>query len=404
MARKLGGAARDALDSARKQERGSSRRRLTSAGSALSRNADDDHGGILLRLLDGWGATRADELEAAIVVPRIGAREDSRWRGRRQDARGYRAQLGIAREGARCARCRSTLLASWPKSLDQARRRVELFSKFSPDPRILRGIAAAALRHRSSSSLRFHKAVAKLFAESPVRWLATAIDDIIKVHDELEIVEIYDDALTLAKDAPAPGTAPAGLLEEARPFLAARDTLESLWATHVANPGDLAHRAVLADALQASGDPRGEFIALQLQSTLDTAAKKRTSELLAAHADEWTGPIPLVSKSARRFERGFLVKLSCRAAGRELTAVFDRPEWATIEDLFIDGANTVLARVVRRMPLLRRLATPHSKLLADLARTGKYAQIEALATASDFLAPRDRFPSLRVMAVAGSAS
>ena len=394
MARKLGGAARDALESARKGERGSSRRRLT---GALARDAGDERGATLLRLLDGWRATRAGDLETAITT--LGT-ELARVRGgalagkTREDIEAAWEQLAKQRDPRDLDRL---LLTSWPKSLDQARRRVELFGKFSPDPRILRGIATAAIRHRSSSSLRFHKAVAKLFVECPAPWLVGAIDEIINSHDDEQIVEIYADARELAASARA-AKAPATLLAETRPVLGARAHLDALWATHVANPGDLAHRAVLADALQAAGDPRGEFIALQLKADPDTAQKQRIKELLAAHADEWTCPIPLVSKNARRFERGFLVELSCRAAGRELTATFDRPEWVTVEDLLLDGANTVLARLVRRMPVLRRLATPHANLLADLARTGTYSQIVALASAGGWLAPRDRFPNVRVIA------
>jgi uncharacterized protein (TIGR02996 family) len=397
MARKLGTAARDALDSARAAERGTSRRRLAAASTKLARNADDERGAILLRLLDGWRATRSLELEVAITLLGI---ELARVRGGALTAKTREAIEDDWQALAKHRDARDVdrlLLTSWPKSLDHARRRVELFAKFSPDPRILRGIATAATRHRSSSSLRFHKAVAKLFAESPVAWLAPAIDEVINTHDAEDIVAIYDDARSLAQGARTAPT-PASLADDVRRLRGTRADLDALWATHVANPGDLAHRAVLADALQTSGDPRGEFIALQLHPDPDATTKKRIAELLAAHADAWTGPIPLVSKSARRFERGFLVKLSCRGAGRELTASYDRSEWVTIEDLFIDGANTVLAQIVRRMPLLRRLATPHANLLIALARTGTYPQLHALACERGYLAPRDRFPNLRVMA------
>jgi uncharacterized protein (TIGR02996 family) len=397
MARKLGTVARDALESARAGHQGTSRRRLTAANAKLAKNADDERGAILLRLLDGWRATRSLELESAIAV--LGT-ELARARGGALTAKTREALEDDWEALAKHRDARDVdrlLLTSWPKSLDHARRRVDLFTKFSPDPRILRGIASAATRHRSSSSLRFHKAVAKLFSESPVAWLVAAIDDIIKTHDDEEIVAIYDDARSLAQGARTAPT-PATLVDEVRRLRGASADLDALWATHIATPGDLAHRAVLADALQSAGDPRGELIALQLHPSPDTTTKKRIADLLAAHADAWTGPIPLVSKSARRFERGFLVKLSSRGAGRELTASYDRPEWVTIEDLFLDGANTVLAQVVRRMPLLRRLATPHAPLLLALARTGTYPQLHALACERPYLAPRDRFPNLRVMA------
>lgn len=397
IARKLGTAARDALDAARAAERGTSRRRLTAANATLAKNADDERGALLLRLLDGWRATRSDDLEAGITI--LGA-ELARVRG---GALAARTREQVEDDWEALAKRRDArdvdrlLLTSWPKSLDHARRRVDLLAKFPPDPRILRGIAAAATRHRSSSSLRFHRSVAKLFGESPVAWLAPAIDAIIKAHDDEHIVDTYDAALAVARtsrSSPPPST----LLADARRLHAARTDLDALWQTHLEPPADLAHRAVLADALQAAGDPRGEFITLQLQPDPDPATRKRIATLLAAHADAWTGPIPLVSRSTRVFQHGFLAKLSTRGSGRELTASYDRPEWVTIEDLFIDGANTVLAQIVRRMPLLRRLATPHAPLLAALARTGTYPSIEALACNAPYLAPRDRFPNLRVMA------
>ena len=393
LARKLGGIARDALERERKDSKGGSKRRLTNAASKL----DDERGAQLLRLLDGWRATRSNELASAIEFLGL---ELGRLRGGALTAKSREALeeawVDLARD--RDPRDVDRLLAtSWPKLLDHARKRVDMFAKFPPDPRILRGIAVAATRHRSDSSLRFHRAVADLFAETPVPELEKAIDTIIKSHDCAEIVEIYDDALSAAR-AIKPSAPHPSVLDDAAKVLRAQADLDALWATHCTDPGDLAHRAVLADALQATGDPRGELIALQLAPELDAAAKKRVAELLAAHADEWTGPIPMVSKSARKFERGFIVKLSCRAVGNELVATFDRPEWVTVEDLFIDGANCPLARLIKRMPLLRRLATPHGELLAQLARTGNYPQIEALACERGWLPPSDRFTGLRVMA------
>ncbi len=397
LARKLGGSAREALARVREDSSGGSKRRLTNATTRLDKNADDDRGAQLLRLLDGWRATRETRLASAIEFLGL---ELGRLRGGALTAKTREALeedwIDLAKD--RDSRDVDRLLAtSWPKSLDHARRRVELFAKFAPDPRILRGIAAAATRHRSDSSLRFHRAVAELFAETPIPELVGAIDAIIKSHDCAEIVEIYEDALSVAQQVkPTPPS--ESVLDDAARVLRVQASLDALWATHCTDPGDLVHRAVLADALQASGDPRGELIALQLAPELDATAKKRVAELLAAHADEWTGPIPLVSKSARRFERGFIVKLSCRAIGNELTSTFDRPEWVTIEDLFLDGANCPLARLIKRMPLLRRFATPHHELLVQLARTGNYPQIEALACGRGWLPHFDRFTGLRVMA------
>src|SRR5258706_7507622 len=58
----------------------------------------------------------------------------------------------------------------------------------------------------------------------------------------------------------------------------------------LANPDDLALRAVYADELQAAGDPRGEFIALELAN--DPAHAGRRIALLAKHARQWWPELP----------------------------------------------------------------------------------------------------------------
>lgn len=398
LARKLGRDAQVALDAARTTASGAERRRLAAAGTALGPRfeADGERGALLLRLLDGWRATRAVELEEPIA--QLGA-ELARTREPLAD----KSRVVLETKWQTVARRKDPLdvtrllEASWPKSLDAARRRVELFAKFLPDPRITRGIATSAAKHRSESSLRFHRSVAQLIVGAPMREAVAAIDAIEKAHDAPEIVEIYAEARELCAGLP---TMPpdATILAELAQAKGGWADLDSLWAAHVADPGDLATRAVLGDALQRAGDPRGEFIALQLAGATSSEAKQRINELLRAHADAWTGPIPLVSKTARRFERGFLVALSSRGIGHELTATFARREWVTIEDLFIDGASTVLAQLVKRMPLLRRLATPHADLVAQLARTGRYPSIEAIATNRGWLAANTAFPNLRVVA------
>ena len=51
--------------------------------------------------------------------------------------------------------------------------------------------------------------------------------------------------------------------------------LESLFAAVYARPADDGARQVLADALQELGDPRGEFISLQLQSRRTQRSERR---------------------------------------------------------------------------------------------------------------------------------
>ncbi|MBL8916623.1 MAG: TIGR02996 domain-containing protein [Archangium sp.] len=103
--------------------------------------------------------------------------------------------------------------------------------------------------------------------------------------------------------------------------------LEAIYA----RPEDDGARAVYADALSARGDPRGEFITLQLAPKLTTAQRARMRSLLDKHERIWSGPLVTVLEK-RTYERGFLV------AGELGYLVSERlhptaPEWKTVERL-----------------------------------------------------------------------
>ncbi len=118
--------------------------------------------------------------------------------------------------------------------------------------------------------------------------------------------------------AKLPATKPVGDAERARwaavsgrPSRKARGDVASLYQAVLASPHDDEPRIVLADALQEIGDPRGEFMALQLaeasgQATVE--AVKRADALLKKHKKEWLGAIGRVTYRAR-FRRGFLDEL-----------------------------------------------------------------------------------------------
>ena len=82
--------------------------------------------------------------------------------------------------------------------------------------------------------------------------------------------------------------------------------LEQLWAEVLARPDDDEPRRVLADALQERGDPRGEFIALQLKG--ETV---RSKALLEQHLRGWLPQWPL--SSPPEFVRGFPAHQALRA-------------------------------------------------------------------------------------------
>lgn len=92
-------------------------------------------------------------------------------------------------------------------------------------------------------------------------------------------------------------------------------------------PDDDGPRLVLADVLMEAGDPRGEFIALQLQPRRSRKAELKLSRLLERHRAAFLGPLAgCVSERGQVWERGFLA--ACRATldGR----LVDEPSLGTL--------------------------------------------------------------------------
>lgn len=73
--------------------------------------------------------------------------------------------------------------------------------------------------------------------------------------------------------------------------------IDKLRALAISRPSDYELREVLADALLAANDPRGELIQMQIALTrrvppnVREHAEQRSRELLAKHESEWTGAI-----------------------------------------------------------------------------------------------------------------
>ncbi len=93
-------------------------------------------------------------------------------------------------------------------------------------------------------------------------------------------------------------------------------------------PADRARRQVLADALQEAGEPRGEFIALQLAQE----GEARQQALLKAHRKAWLGPFASsVEAAGCHFEGGFVSELAFKPLRATKFNTFARaPEWATV--------------------------------------------------------------------------
>lgn len=111
---------------------------------------------------------------------------------------------------------------------------------------------------------------------------------------------------------------------------AAPVALASLYAPIWADPRDLTRRQVLADLLLERGDPRGEFISLQLAN----ASPKRQKKLLSAHRDAWLGKLAGIvdlKDEPPVFEAGFVTELTVKGVRKgQFLLASDAPEWATV--------------------------------------------------------------------------
>jgi uncharacterized protein (TIGR02996 family) len=109
-------------------------------------------------------------------------------------------------------------------------------------------------------------------------------------------------------------------------------------------PDDDAPRAAYAEHLRAAGDPRGDFVDLQLRAAkgpLSPADARREAALLKKHGRAWLGPLaPIVVRDRSRFTRGFPSHLFIFAGDpSEMRALAGNPAWATVEALEFTHRN-----------------------------------------------------------------
>ncbi|PRP93791.1 hypothetical protein ENSA5_41920 [Enhygromyxa salina] len=121
-----------------------------------------------------------------------------------------------------------------------------------------------------------------------------------------------------------------------------------------ADPDADARRLVYADWLTEQGDPRGEFITLQLaRAGTDAPASARERELLRRHEAEWAGVLHAVlGRDGRVFERGFLSAASIEV-GKLDAEIVGASEWSTLRSL--DGHVPELLALRGRLDRLRSL-------------------------------------------------
>jgi uncharacterized protein (TIGR02996 family) len=163
-----------------------------------------------------------------------------------------------------------------------------------------------------------------------------------------------------------------------------------------AAPDDDAQRLIFADWLDEEGDPRGQFIRVQLAlADLPPDAPGRAalvaveSDLLAAHRDEWEAPFDKLA-TGRVFRRGFVdeVKVEAKQFLRSAHVIFNA---APVRHIHLLDVSESLPAVLQ-CPYLSRLAglTVHAQHTGDaLARA--VARSEHLAGLKRLVLTRNRF-------------
>lgn len=110
---------------------------------------------------------------------------------------------------------------------------------------------------------------------------------------------------------------------------------DRLLAAIVASPSDDAPRLAWADWLTEHGDPRGEFVLLQINRAKSKTPKRvseREAALLEEHRPRFLGALERhVSLKGLRFDRGFLTRCTFKSMMYE----FDVPELSLLEDITV---------------------------------------------------------------------
>jgi len=317
-------------------------RELEQARLAIAR---EDWEAALSTLLEAWRSRRAPRL--ADVIDRVTSRlPHAPVPGKTVKARTESWLALVARQEARDIG--SILATPWPKRWQDCVTLIDALGAFPDDPRIAVAMASIvqATPTDSWASIAFYRPILSLIGRigdprtKPMLAADLAIAKSRFWNDRQRpvVLSTYD------------GLDDAPMLESVEDAALAR--LEVLFASEVrqeqasekneadflsaiyAAPDDDTPRAVYADWLTERGDPRGEFITLQLAPS--EATRKRVKQLLKKHGRTWAGELDrVVDKEGRVFRRGFLTEVvMLRDPTKEgVPRVVALPEWQLVTSI-----------------------------------------------------------------------
>jgi uncharacterized protein (TIGR02996 family) len=342
---------------------------------ALAAYLDRDPERALALLLERWRATRDPRVSRVLFAlsDRLASTPiagEPRWRRRKE---------WNAVAAARQPRDTPRLVAAVGTfARKEATELLEAIDDWEPDPRVARGLLAFVdtppdgfngLRARP-----FWERLLALVERHADAGFRNEVDEYAAKYSDTQDYEIHFDFLATrladlawslnetrpaaklrAKEAEAYQRLER-LLEPTAIARDERERIDELFAAVYANPQDDSVRLVLADALVAADDPRGEFIQLQCRTKLSREARAREKELLGAYGRRWLGAIDrMVRRGAPTFRRGFAAALRLDHRERdEWEATRSRIEWATVEELDFPISCDDPTRLIER-PQLRAL-------------------------------------------------
>jgi uncharacterized protein (TIGR02996 family) len=188
-----------------------------------------------------------------------------------------------------------------------------------------------------------------------------------------------------------PATSPSS--KPAKPAAKKGGSIPELYAAVYANPDDDAPRAVLADALTQAGDPRGEFISLQLAQPRSPDDLQRLLTMLRKNQKPWLGALapyvreldapsvkPLDSEGRTVWwNRGFLTGCTITLNKRALAEHGTSPVWSTverIERLWTDGSDADLAKHLGALRSLKRVNNAPAEIFELAAKQDLLGKLE----------------------------
>ncbi|MFZ5442427.1 MAG: TIGR02996 domain-containing protein [Myxococcota bacterium] len=302
-------------------------------------------------LLERWRADRAPEL--AELIERVSARlpPTKEWRatagdvarvdlvallgrlteGKYADSLARIQQLGKLPADPRVAAGLARLIVTPPFTAQSSREfwtaLLEQLEERHADPRTLTALAPVAGDYQAT----FGRTKMGESMERRVQALVAALREQFPTTPQADVKAWL--ALVPAGEAAAPRATKGGR------------TLDELLAAVYASPDDETVRQVYADALLEVGDPRGEFMVLQLKrargEALTPAEEKQEAALQKKHAKAWLGPLyEVLHTTSLGFRGGFLHTAQIRPVSKALAAARNHPAWSTVRELNMSTGGT----------------------------------------------------------------